>query len=534
VLRAATFFGVSFHAQSVAALLGGDPPEEEVQRWLEVLITREVLEPAASDGPRAYRFRHDLYRESADASLTDADRTTGHRLAGRWLAEHRAADPSVIAEHLQRGDRTAEAARWFVRAADQALRADDFESAVAFGERAVTSGAEDELLGEVRAIQAEAHQWRGDDENMEAAAIEALERLSPEHPRYGPAAGLGALSAFRRGRPERTVAIAEELLGYLRQRKEVSYPLALAGIYCAEHVHLTGRHELGAILLALVETKAADKVQHDPLLAAARAKARARAAAHSADAASSAGYYAQAAEAYDVIGDRRLAATMRGAHGCMMSELGAFEKATSGLEKALEETRRLGLTSITAAFEHNLAIAYARSGRLDEADAQQRSALTYYRAQGFERMVAGCHIWLALTALERGALDEAEGFAAEAVAQEKAGEPVRAYSLAVRAKVALAAERNDEARELADKASVILSRIGHLDEGESLARLVHAQALLASGDETGARKAITAAQSELLARADRITEPELRQSFLERVAENAATLELVERLGRAS
>lgn len=522
ILRAASFFGVSFTADGVSALLGGDPPDHELRRWLDTLVAREVL---VHDGG-TFRFRHALYRDAADATLTDQDRETGHRLVGRWLAEHRAAEPAVIAEHLQRGDRDAEAARWYVRAAEQALGAHDFGGTLAFAERAVRCGAEGELLGEVRALQAEAHQWSGEDERMDAAASQALALLPPEHPRYGPAAGLGALSAFRRGRPERTIAIAEELLGHLRAADEITYPAALAGIYCAEHVHLTGRHDLGADLLSLVERRASDLVARDPLIVAARAKARARAAAHAADAAASARYYAQAAEAYQRIGDRRLAGTMLGAHGCMLSELGDFEQAARDLELALGETRALGLLSITSAFEHNLAIAYARAGRLDEADVHQRAALEQFEAQGFERMIAGCHIWLALTAVERRELDRAAVHAEQAVAQQKAGEPVRAYSLATMARVALRRGRSQEALGFAEEAMAILRRIGHLDEGESLARLVYAEALLAAGEGARARDAIAEAKHELMQRADRITDPALRQRFLDRVAENAATMEL--------
>ncbi len=527
ILRAASFFGVSFTSDGVSALLGGDPPDDELLRWLDTLVAREVL---VHDG-RTYRFRHALYREAADATLTDQDRETGHRLVGRWFAEHRAAEPAVIAEHLQRGDRAAEAARWYVRAAEQALGAHDFDGTLSFAARAISCGARGELLGEVRALEAEAYQWRGEDERMDAAASEALERLPPEHPRYGPAAGLGALSAFRRGRPERTIAIAEQLLSHLRAAPEITYPAALAGIYCAEHVHLTGRLDLGAALLSLVEERASDLVARDPLIVAARAKARARAAAHAADAAASARYYAQAAEAYQRIGDRRLAGTMLGAHGCMLSELGDFEQAARDLELALCETRALGLTAITSAFEHNLAIAYARAGRLDEADQHQRAALEQFEAQGFERMIAGCHIWLALTALERGEHERAARHAEVAVAQQKAGEPVRAYSLATRARVALAAGRVDDALGSAGEAMAILRRIGHLDEGESLARLIYAEALAAAGQSGAAREAIAEAERELMARAQRITDPALRQRFLERVSENAATLALARALG---
>ena len=40
---------------------------------------------ATLSGERELSFRHALVREAAYASLTSADRTLGHRLAGGWL-----------------------------------------------------------------------------------------------------------------------------------------------------------------------------------------------------------------------------------------------------------------------------------------------------------------------------------------------------------------------------------------------------------------------------------------------------------------
>jgi hypothetical protein len=60
----------------------------------------------------------------------------------------------------------------------------------------------------------------------------------------------------------------------------------------------------------------------------------------------------------------------------------------------------------------------------------------------------------------------------------------------------------------------------------SFARLVHAEALYASGAVSAARAAISAARDLLLARAIKIEDPAVRRSFLENVPENARTQEL--------
>jgi hypothetical protein len=57
-------------------------------------------------------------------------------------------------------------------------------------------------------------------------------------------------------------------------------------------------------------------------------------------------------------------------------------------------------------------------------------------------------------------------------------------------------------------------------------RLVHAEALHATGAHDAARTAIAAARARLLAIADRIADPAYRTSFLANVPENARTLAL--------
>jgi hypothetical protein len=57
-------------------------------------------------------------------------------------------------------------------------------------------------------------------------------------------------------------------------------------------------------------------------------------------------------------------------------------------------------------------------------------------------------------------------------------------------------------------------------------RLVAAEALAAVGEAVEAHRLLAYARADLLARAGRITAPDLRQSFLEAVPENARTLAL--------
>jgi hypothetical protein len=61
---------------------------------------------------------------------------------------------------------------------------------------------------------------------------------------------------------------------------------------------------------------------------------------------------------------------------------------------------------------------------------------------------------------------------------------------------------------------------------EAFVRLVHAEALHATGAHDDARHAIAGARARLLAIADKIPDPAYKANFLENVPENARTLAL--------
>src|SRR5262249_45379091 len=117
---------------------------------------------------------------AAYAMLTDADRQLGHRLAAEWLESAGETDPVTLAEHWEQGGEKANAARCWMRAAQQALEGNDFVAVIDNAERGERCGASGEELGIILAQRAEAHRWRGDIESSAAMAHRALENLVPE------------------------------------------------------------------------------------------------------------------------------------------------------------------------------------------------------------------------------------------------------------------------------------------------------------------------------------------------------------------
>src|SRR5439155_14627361 len=126
----------------------------------------------------------------------------------------------------------------------------------------------------------------------------------------------------------------------------------------------------------------------------------------------------------------------------------------------------------------------------------------------------------------RGSLEAAASEVRQAVARAAATSPARAHALAYLAQIQLAQGHAGSALASAAEAVRLLEEMGGMDEGESLVRLVHAEALHASGAVAEARAALDRAAVRLRERAGSISEPHWRDCFLTRVAENARTLEL--------
>ena len=102
--------------------------------------------------------------------------------------------------------------------------------------------------------------------------------------------------------------------------------------------------------------------------------------------------------------------------------------------------------------------------------------------------------------------------------------PVHAHALAILAETLLSREQPAEALAPAAEAVRVLESLGGIEEGEALVRLVHAEALAATGKVDEARAGIARARDRLLERAARISDPKMRTSFLHNVAENVRTV----------
>jgi tetratricopeptide (TPR) repeat protein len=220
--------------------------------------------------------------------------------------------------------------------------------------------------------------------------------------------------------------------------------------------------------------------------------------------------------------------------GYAKMELGGYAAAEATLRGALAMADRLGLPGVASAARHCLGMTLAHRGALHEARAVATLALEGATQQGDTMLAATCRISLAeILSLARN-FDAAERQLLAALDALTTVPPLRAHALAVLGRVRLALGRKAEALAASTEAMQLLGELGTMPEGESLVLLGHAEALRATGDVTGARATLRDARAKLLARAEKITNVEIRKSFLDKVPSNARTLELARDIGLPS
>ncbi|MBI4702525.1 MAG: protein kinase [Deltaproteobacteria bacterium] len=528
VLRAASVFGQAFWRSALGALLGAEQAGADLDDWLGALGEQELVSRRSESkfpGEQEHSFRSALVREASYAMLTEQDRTLGHRLARRWLERAGEREAMVLAEHCERGAEPEHAAGWYCRAAEQALEGNDLEAALARAERAVGCGAAGELRGALRLLQAEARRWRGEFEPMRACAAEAMELLKPGSARWcGAAAELG-VACQALGEHQVLAAVAGEL-GRIVPAPEQLVPLTKAAARVAMQLFLSAQAELGEALLGRIaqQTDLAEIGRRDPTAIAWIHQARAFRALGSGDPGGYLDESAAAGSLYEQVGDLRGTCNSRVHLGFAYLEVGDYQRAEGALREALAGAERMGLHNVVVTAKNNLGLALARLGKLDAAAAVEAEAIGDSSAQGARRLEGGSRHYLAMIHALQGRLDEAAREAAHAADLLAISPALRAHALATAAHIRLGQGSVAAALAAAREAMGVLESLGGLEEGESAVRLVHAEALYASGELAEAQQAVGQARDRLLARASKIKDPTWRESFLRNVPENARTL----------
>ncbi|MDI1448500.1 serine/threonine-protein kinase [Polyangium sp. 6x1] len=559
LLRAASVFGARFWPGALLSVLpGGAPvragstePWQAERRALAELTTAELVARRGGRTPwgEEYVFRQAIVREVAYASLDDAERARLHLAVGDWFERAGDAEPAVLAEHFSRAGAPDRAVPWAGLAAEAAFEASDFDAVLAWASRGIAAASAGEVRGALRLFESQARKWKGEHRAALEAGRDALGLFPVGSPLWYSAAGEVVLAAGNLGDDAALVAIFEALSA-LGAEGESGAPHVIAVARTALQLLMAGHHDHAeAMFQALPElgdsaraSRAAPPNPHaldrrvvaiDPEVAASVHRARAFRALFAGDAGTSVREFEAAAQRFEAVGDLRNACVQRANVGSATNDLGDYARAEASLRDALAQAERLGLGALVAHAKLNLALALARQGQLAEGHAFAREALTTSTRQGDRRVEGYARLYLGMIRLAGRDLAAAEAEARAAIDLLAAHPPVRAHALAVLGQIAIF--RGDAAAALgpADEAMRLLESLGGIEEGESLVRLVRAEALASLGLEAEAREAIVSAYERLEGRASKIRDPLWRAWFLEAVPENARTVELARAWGVA-
>ncbi len=472
-----------------------------------------------------------MVRETAYATLTEEDRTLGHRVAGEWLANAGEVDSLVLAEHMRRGSELSRAARFYTASAEQALEGHDLTAAIERVGLALSCGPDAPLEGRLRQMEAHAHHWRGEYVAGERAAREAVALLEQGSPAwYAALADLCSCASSQEHAEELTRAA--ELATSKAPTDDEARAAQIMCLSRAISGYLKAGHRDVAEKLVQHMDDLRSKITRLPDVANAWTHhARAALAYFSGEQIAFKGELASALVAFDATGEARAAANTRVNLGFVEMTLGNYERAEELLRQVLATTERLGLASVRAYALHNLGHIRAEQGDPEAAMALQREAITVAASHGEGILEGSARAYLALAACRAGRLDVAEAEARRAsqiLAKIPALHPLALASLS---RALLDAGDTDGALEAAERAWQASVEHGTPEDTESLMLLVLAKARLAAGHDNEAKETLKLAREALARRAERVGDAELSRSLLERVSDNAELLALAREHG---
>jgi tetratricopeptide (TPR) repeat protein len=529
LLRAGSVWGHRFCTSGALALLG----EETHEVWQEVLadlVEHEILTqvPHAEQrfaGEDEHAFRHALIREAAYAMLTERDRVAGHRRAGEWLLQAGAHDPLVLAEHFAHGGDGMRAAVFYQRAADQALLAHDLASAGAHADKGLSFEPEAETQAALHMVLAEVRAFVGDYPGGYRNAARALELAAPGTRIYGRACSTAAMIAGSAGQYESVAVLARELLAAkLTAVDERHLVNAFSGLCFA--LVAGGMVGKAKECRRRLEQIAVSSHGYDPALTARLEGAHAQwKRLVERDPWAALGHGRTAARCHELAGEVAYGHMQIHLASNDLVQLGAIAEARETLERLHASGVTLGNTDLWAAYCE--ALLHVQAGHPDEAI----RVATRIQTAAMDRASVALHEkardLLIQALIQHGDIREAERVVLALGELHDRPLHERADFIAALARIRLLQGRSEEAVRLSGEALHVdrTATIGYYST-RAACRLIHAEALHASGDLALARQAIREAREDLLARADHIEDPAYRHSFLAGVSVHVRILTL--------
>ncbi|UQA54721.1 serine/threonine-protein kinase [Polyangium aurulentum] len=535
LLRAASIFGEVFWVGGVVALIG-DARGTQAQRLLEGLVECEIISlrrESRFPGEDEYAFRHALVREGAYAMLTDADRTLGHRLAGEWLEKHGEQDALVLAEHFERGEETARAAVFFLRAAELAMRGGDSNAVIERARRGLACDVPKDLRIALLGLVCEAAGWHQQAAKDALQSAEELMRLAPQ----GSLPWLqGAFASIAAATMTNTVEEQAATFEALHATAPSADGVGLLVFTCgagAFVLDLLGRIQEANDLMVYASTVLRGLETDDPIAVAwYHAFLGVRGAYAHEDPWRALECSRESVRVLETIHHRRGCTGAGVMQGTNAWYLGAALEVDRTLRETAVPDDELGAAAASYRL-FALAWSYADRESLDEARQFAADMTEFGRSRDLP-LHEGRGRWVLAEVCRRmGDFEAADREIRAALPLLAVASPLdRPGVLATLAALRLAQGRPEEALGATEEGLARREAMGACGFfRDAFLRLVHAKCLKASGHHEAARAAIDAARARILTNADKIGDPALRESFLGNVPENRETLALARAWG---
>ncbi len=535
LLRAGAVFGATFWRDGIAELCGLDRASPELDAGLAVAVDQEMIERAKESrfaSEVQYAFRHALMRDAAYGLLTEQDRREGHRHAAQYLERIGEPDPGVLADHYREGDDLAAAAPLYCRAADQAAAGHDLATALRRVELGLRCGPEGKLLGAMRGLQCYAHFWNDQWETAYPFGSEALELLRAGSYRWCKTMGTMLTITSLSGKLYHFGRLVEAFAA-VEVDPEARTAYVEAGALLAVMFAYLGRRTQSRLFVERVQ--AIGGLQGDDDATAAGWVHFARV------------YYSrllgtdpwhtlaisrQGSDAFEKAGSMRNYVFLNNFTGIVQAELGDPEAGAATMRRVLLVAQKLNEALALSRTGVCLAFILCFHGPLSACDEAAQLADQTVKTRGINSIYLGmAHDVLGHAHLRNGRIDAAEREARRALEVLTSIPVLRLSASTTLIRVLLETGRATEAKALADAGIIEAERIDGIGFAEVRLRVAAAEARQAAGDIEGARAALRSALDHIAARADRITDPTWRASYLGRVPDHLRARELADALG---
>ena len=533
VLRAGSVFGRIFWQRGVESLVGTDDQSLDLGAQLEELEDLEFISSKDSTvfpDEKEFSFHHELIRESAYSTLTERDKSIGHKLAGEWLEKNGSHDSLTLATHFELGASPERATSWYAKSAEQALEGDDLDAVLKRIHKGIACGAEGETLGLLRSLEARTQLWRGEYAVAEERSATAMDNQPVGSAEWYHSAGLRISAAGTLGDHQKVIAIANFIIdvsdGQVARGPQVT-ALAKAAGRCL----FMGRYDEGVLLLGHLPEDLTYFAEKEPGVVGFILTAKGYLSHQDGDLASYLEHFEESTYFFQEAGDRRSAVVAQVNIGFAYLQLGNYSAAEAILQKVLDVSERMALGTTSSLARNNLGCVLTGLGRLDEAWDHELMAIESFALQGNVALANNSRVYLSKILQLKGNLNAAEREVRDALAKTTELPMFHAQALTQLGSLLLEKELLPEAIKTLEKAKELRDSMGQVLEVESEMLVLLHDVYEKSGRPEDAYKSAQTAYESLMSRTAKIRDPGWRACFTRNKAENRRILDLANQYG---